>query len=65
MPGPISTTTEELIEDIRNYDAAVYQERYDKFRKKYNAIDDGKASSRVLDLIEQLIPKRRVDVYYE
>ena len=38
---------------------------YDKFRKKYNAIDDGKASSRVLDLIEQLIPKRRVDVYYE
>lgn len=65
MPGPISTTTEELIDDIRNYDPEVYAERYDKFKKKYNTIDDGNASSRVLDLIQNLIPKKRVDVYFE
>ena len=65
MPGPISTTTEELIDDIRNYDPEVYAERYEKFKKKYNTIDDGNASSRVLDLIQNLIPKKRVDVYFE
>ena len=65
MPGPISTTTEELIEDIRSYDPAVYEERYKKFMQKYNTIDDGKASSRVLDLIRTLIPQKKVNVYYE
>ena len=33
MPGPISTNTEELIHDIRNYDASEYDERYENFRK--------------------------------
>ena len=65
MPGPISTTTEELIEDIRGYDPQVYAERYEKFKKKYNTIDDGNASGRVLDLIQNLIPKKRADVYFE
>ena len=65
MPGPISTTTDELIEDIRNYDPAIYEERYKKFREKYNTIDDGNASSRVLELIQTLIPQKRANVYYE
>ena len=65
MPGPISTTTEELIDDIRNYDPAEYEERYERFVQKYNAIDDGNAASRVLDLIRELIPHKPVNVYYE
>ena len=65
MPGPISTTTDELIEDIRSYDYSVYAERYEKFKKKYNSIDDGGAASRVLHLMKQLIPSKRIDVYYE
>ena len=65
MPGPISTTTDELIEDIRSYDYSVYAERYEKFKKKYNSIDDGRAASRVLHLMKQLIPSKRIDVYYE
>ena len=65
MPGPISTTTDELIEDIHSYDYSVYAQRYEKFKKKYNSIDDGRAASRVLHLMKQLIPSKRIDVYYE
>lgn len=65
MPGPISTTTDELIEDIRNYNPAEYEERYQKFIDKYNSVDDGNASSRVLDLIRTLIPEKQPNVYYE
>ena len=43
----------------------VYAERYEKFKKKYNSIDDGRAASRVLHLMKQLIPSKRIDVYYE
>ncbi len=62
MPGPISTTTEELIEDIRNYRPEEYEERYQSFMEKYNTLDDGMASERVLDLLRELIPHK---VYYE
>ena len=55
MPGPISTTTDELIYDIKHYDGVKYEEKYDKFVEKYNSFDDGKASCRVVKLIEKLI----------
>ncbi|MBO5489726.1 MAG: CDP-glycerol glycerophosphotransferase family protein, partial [Eubacterium sp.] len=65
MPGPISATTEELIRDIREYDASLYEERYDKFCKKYNEIDDGNASKHVAVLIDSLIPSKQMNVFYE
>lgn len=55
MPGPISTDTEELIRDILSYDGDSYTEKYDKFCEKYNAWDDGKASAKVVHLIEGLM----------
>lgn len=55
MPGPISYNTENLIEDIKNYDAGKYEERFEKFHTKYNIWDDGKASEKVVELIESLI----------
>lgn len=54
MPGPISADTETLIRDIREYDAGAWEERYEKFRDKYNAWDDGRASEKVAHLIEEL-----------
>lgn len=65
MPGPISTTTDELINDIRTYRADEYEERYQKFMKKYNSVDDGNAANRVLELIHTLMPEKRPNVYYE
>ena len=65
MPGPISVTTEELIRDIKNYSPDEYSEKYEKFCKKYNSVDDGKASTKVMELLEQLIPSKRPNIFYE
>ncbi len=53
-PGPVVRTTEELLQAIKNYDSQEYQERYDAFLTKYNHADDGRASQKVLALIEEL-----------
>ncbi len=65
MPGPISSTTEQLVEDIRNYDASLYEEKYKKFTEKYNSVDDGNASRHVGKLIYSLIPEKQPNVYYD
>ncbi|ROR28620.1 CDP-glycerol glycerophosphotransferase [Mobilisporobacter senegalensis] len=55
VPGPISLTTKDLIRDILNYDPSEYEEKYYYFTKKYNHLDDGKASQKVANLIEYLV----------
>ena len=55
MPGPISSDTEQLIDNILNHDPKEYEERFEKFRGKYNIWDDGRASEKVVKLIEELI----------
>ena len=54
IPGPVSKTTEELISDIEKYDPSMYEEKYRAFRDKYNRMDHGKASQRVIDRILEL-----------
>lgn len=55
MPGPISLDTTQLIENIQSYNENEYTERYEKFVKKYNPFDDGKASDKVVELIRSVI----------
>ena len=50
-PGPISKTTDQLITDIKEYDASKWQKKYDAYHKKYNHVDDGHASEKIVDLI--------------
>ncbi|MFJ7745074.1 CDP-glycerol glycerophosphotransferase family protein [Peribacillus sp. NPDC097295] len=53
MPGPIATTTEELLEKIR---AADYQlEKVDLFNQKWNQYSDGDSSKK---LVEFLFPQK-------
>jgi CDP-glycerol glycerophosphotransferase len=54
LPGPLSKTTEELINDITGYDSNLYKEKYQDFRDKYNKYDDGKASQRIIERILEL-----------
>ena len=61
IPGPISKTTEELISDIEEYDPSMYEEKYRAFRDKYNKMDDGKASQRVIDRILELKDTDKLD----
>lgn len=59
-PGPIVRTTEKLIEAIQTAEENVegkYKKLYENFRKKYNHLDDGRASERVIDLIELIAQK--------
>jgi len=49
LPGPISTTQEALINDIKATDyQEKYHDRYDAFNATYNYLDDGHASERVI-----------------
>ena len=61
IPGPISKTTEELISDIERYDPSTYEEKYRAFRDKFNKMDDGKASQRVINRILELKDSNKLD----
>lgn len=51
VPGPISKDTNQLLRDIQNYNVEDWNEKYDYFSEKYNHVDDGQASKRIVDLI--------------
>ncbi|MFV0342350.1 MAG: CDP-glycerol glycerophosphotransferase family protein [Anaerocolumna sp.] len=54
-PGPIVTTTMELIQAINEFDPKDYEEKYKAFTKKFNHADNGKASDKVVNLIQKII----------
>ena len=53
LPGPICKTQDEVEEVIANIDkeSKKYKEKYKKFNDKYNYLDDGDASLRVIKVI--------------
>ena len=51
-PGPIVLTNDDLIDAILNYDESQWKEKYTKFHNKYNPLDDGQASAKVVELIK-------------
>ena len=53
LPGPIGKTQKELEDCIVNIDKSIskYKKTYDKFNDKYNYLDDGNASERVIRVI--------------
>ena len=54
-PGPISKNEDELIRDIKKTFEGngmdQYREKAEEFRQKFNELDDGLASERVLDIV--------------
>lgn len=50
-PGPIVTTTKQLVTAVLDYDDTKYNEKYEAFMNKYNHADCGEASKKVVDLI--------------
>ncbi len=54
VPGPVVTTTEELVQAIQEKNGENYWQeygiRYDAFCKKYNPYDDGHAAEKVIDI---------------
>lgn len=54
-PFLIAKNNNELHSNIINYDDAIYQERLEKFLQDKGCIDDGKATERIVNLIERII----------
>lgn len=48
LPGKITKTDEELIKAIKETNRFSYNKKYKEFNKKYNYLDDGEASKRVV-----------------
>ena len=55
LPFPISTTNEELSEQILNFDENNYNQKVKKFLKKYDVNEDGHASERAAKFIIDLL----------
>jgi CDP-glycerol glycerophosphotransferase len=53
-PGPVTLTTQELVQEIMNYNPAVYKDKQEAFYQKYNHADEGNASSRIVELIQNI-----------
>jgi CDP-glycerol glycerophosphotransferase len=53
-PGPIARTTKELTDSILYYKQEDYKAKYEAFHNKYNHADDGNASRKVVELIQEI-----------
>lgn len=52
LPGNITKTDEELIDEIKRVtNEFEYDEKYKRFNEKYNYLDDGNASKRVVEFV--------------
>ncbi len=58
-PGPISSTTQELICQICEYRPEEYRERAEAFAKRYHSAENGTASKTLVDLIERCMEERK------
>jgi len=54
-PFSMATTNEELFSNINSFDEKTYKEKVKKFIEKCESVDDGKASRRIVDKIEDLM----------
>ncbi|MGB8453991.1 MAG: CDP-glycerol glycerophosphotransferase family protein [Anaerocolumna sp.] len=59
-PGPITRTTRELINCILNYNKEEFALKLDEFHNKYNHADDGNASYKIVQLIQDITDLRKV-----
>ena len=57
-PFPIAESNAELIRNIKNFDIKKYQTAVKKFLKGKGCMEDGCASSRVVDLIENIMKEK-------
>ncbi len=54
-PFPVAVNNNELIENIENFDNEKYRREVEKFLEEKGCIEDGHASERVVDLIEEIM----------
>ena len=55
IPFSVAETNEKLSEDIMNFDEEKYKADVEHFLEQHGVIEDGKASKRIVDMIENKI----------
>lgn len=58
LPYPIAQNMDELIDNIINFDYKIYKQKVKEFNKKLGLVEDGKASSKVVDVIKKIIEEK-------
>jgi CDP-glycerol glycerophosphotransferase len=58
VPGPITLTTQELVQSIQDYNSEEYLDKYQAFTAKFNSVDDGCASKNVVKIIKEKMEGR-------
>lgn len=56
-PFPLATTTDGLIKAMLEFNNEEYPAKIDEFLKRQGAFEDGHASERVADLVEEILEK--------
>ena len=56
-PFPVASNNDKLIENIQNFDMTKYQQNVEQFLQEKGCMEDGHASERVVDLVEELMKK--------
>lgn len=57
-PFPIATNNNELIENIKNFDYEKYKNEVELFLQEKGCIEDGHASERIVNIIEQIVGQK-------
>lgn len=55
LPFTVAETNEQLADNIAQFDKTAYQKTVDVFTKEHGVLEDGKASERVADIIEEFL----------
>ena len=60
-PFPICRSNEELEEAVLGFDTEKYEKRTEEYLKARGCIDDGKASERIVDMLEGIVCTEKID----
>lgn len=55
LPFTVAQNNDELVENIAKFDAGEYKKKIDEFSREHEVLEDGHASERVVDVIENFI----------
>ncbi len=59
LPFPVALDNDELMENVAQFDENEYRQKTKAFMEEMGIFEDGKASERVVDLIEDFLPEGR------
>ncbi|WP_313070467.1 CDP-glycerol glycerophosphotransferase family protein [Lacrimispora sp.] len=57
LPFSVAKNNDELVQNIAKFNAEEYKKKLDKFYQEHGVLEDGRASERVVDVIEEWLEK--------